>query len=58
MGMDAAIRDYDSKLHDKTVRGDYRILDIVMEEETKDDDEKDNKKDEKSKDGSDEQSKI
>ena len=41
MPLDRAIKEYDSKLYDKSVKGDYRILEITLENED------DNKEDEK-----------
>ena len=35
-----AIKEFEDKLYDKTEKGDYRILDIVNDEETKEEEKK------------------
>jgi len=35
LALNTAIKEYEDKLYDKTVKGDYRILEIVNDEETK-----------------------
>jgi len=33
MGLDKAKKEYESKMHDKSVKGDYRVLDINYDKE-------------------------